>query len=148
MQSPRYLDQGPEPAQRGREGSWAKAALRIDGATPQCSPEGPGSIATNRRPNGSQSHDARQPTPSGIFVFSPFDEAALLLLFARACSQTLTGVSSLPGAACWKGRPSPLVRGYGMSALIVIVYPSEQKAGEIRQRLLEFHKEYVIEPSD
>jgi len=35
-----------------------------------------------------------------------------------------------------------------MSDLIVIVYPSEQKAEEIRQRLLELQKEYVVELED
>jgi uncharacterized membrane protein len=35
-----------------------------------------------------------------------------------------------------------------MSDLIVIVYPSEEKAEEIRQRLLELQKEYVVELGD
>jgi uncharacterized membrane protein len=45
-------------------------------------------------------------------------------------------------------RPPPLVRGYCMSDLIVIVYPSEKKAEEIRQRLLELQNEYVVELED
>jgi uncharacterized membrane protein len=35
-----------------------------------------------------------------------------------------------------------------MSDLIVIVYPSEQKAEEVRRRLLELQKEYVVELED
>lgn len=35
-----------------------------------------------------------------------------------------------------------------MSDLIVIVYPSEQKAEEVRQRLLELQKEYAVELED
>ena len=35
-----------------------------------------------------------------------------------------------------------------MSDLVVIVYPSEQKAEEVRQRLLELQKEYLIELED
>ena len=32
-----------------------------------------------------------------------------------------------------------------MSDLVVIIYPNEQKAEEIRQRLLDLQKEYLIE---
>ena len=35
-----------------------------------------------------------------------------------------------------------------MSTLIVIVYPTESKAEEVRQRLLELQKEYVIQLGD
>ena len=35
-----------------------------------------------------------------------------------------------------------------MSDLIAIVYPSEQKAEEVRQRLLQLQKEYLIKISD
>ena len=35
-----------------------------------------------------------------------------------------------------------------MSDLVVIVYPSEAKAEEMRQKLLELQKEYLIEVSD
>ena len=35
-----------------------------------------------------------------------------------------------------------------MSDLIAIVYPSEQKAEEVRQRLFQLQKEYLIKISD
>ena len=35
-----------------------------------------------------------------------------------------------------------------MSDLVVIIYPNEQKAEEIRQRLLDLQKEYLIELED
>ena len=35
-----------------------------------------------------------------------------------------------------------------MSDLVVIVYPSEQKAEEVRQRLLKLQTEYLITLSD
>ena len=35
-----------------------------------------------------------------------------------------------------------------MSDLIVIVYPSEQNAEEVRRRLLELQKEYVVQLED
>lgn len=38
--------------------------------------------------------------------------------------------------------------GMSMSTLIVIVYPTEAKAEEVRQRLLELQKEYVIQLGD
>lgn len=35
-----------------------------------------------------------------------------------------------------------------MSDLVVIVYPSEEKAEEVRQRLFRLQKEYLIELGD
>jgi uncharacterized membrane protein len=47
-----------------------------------------------------------------------------------------------------RGNPAQLTRSIPMSDLIAIVYPSEAKAEEVRQRLFKLQREYLIKFSD